>query len=337
MKHFIFCLLFICSQSWSDSSSFTSSFTLRPKEEVPLEDYLRLDLILTYPTNYHPDIEKITENLLSNEAFGEFPFSLKSRKNRSIYEINGLYYHTLYFKLFPEITGTYDLSFYNIIFLPNDVNGEIVEIVSDIQSIKIASHLIKTNTFGTSAPLLTTDPNIPVEMDLETRFELLNNEDALNTEFKKNKNILSKKTFPWFEILALTLMSLGAWIWYKSSFKPLKEPQILPQTATEQALESLGKLERKNLDKHEMYGQFYLELTTIVRVYLQKKYRIKVIQSTTEEFLEETSKNPVFSYQLRSGLVEFLTFADRVKFSGFNPSIDDCQQALKSAKEFVSS
>ena len=80
---------------------------------------------------------------------------------------------------------------------------------------------------------------------------------------------------------------------------------------------------------------FYVNLTGIVRRFIERDMQIRAPEQTTEEFLREISSGEVFSREDQQRLKSFLESADIVKFAAHHPTSDDVEQTFDRAKVFV--
>jgi hypothetical protein len=80
---------------------------------------------------------------------------------------------------------------------------------------------------------------------------------------------------------------------------------------------------------------FYVELTGIVRRYIERTTGIRAPEQTTEEFLHEIGRKPVFSDEESGRLQRFLEAADLVKFAAFQPGRNEVENSFQRAKIFV--
>ena len=85
----------------------------------------------------------------------------------------------------------------------------------------------------------------------------------------------------------------------------------------------------------ETVGVFYVELSSIVRRYLEDRFDLRAPELTTEEFLELASNSPDLTVDHQHILREFLRLADLVKFANVVPSADDIQQSLDTVLRFL--
>jgi hypothetical protein len=80
---------------------------------------------------------------------------------------------------------------------------------------------------------------------------------------------------------------------------------------------------------------FYVELTGIVRRFIERTTAIHAPEQTTEEFLREIGSGAAFTRDERQRLKDFLESADLVKFAAHQPQFVDVEEAFRRAKVFV--
>lgn len=85
----------------------------------------------------------------------------------------------------------------------------------------------------------------------------------------------------------------------------------------------------------EKIGKFYVELTRIIRGYLEDRFNLRSPELTTEEFLIVASRSPDLSAELRSLLSHFLGRADLVKFAGLEPGQSEIDESVEAARRFL--
>ena len=108
-------------------------------------------------------------------------------------------------------------------------------------------------------------------------------------------------------------------------------PALSPQ---ELAYLELQQLLDQDLSRRDV-KQFYVELTGIVRRYIERTTGIHAPEQTTEEFLREINAGRVFPPQERGRLAAFLESADLVKFAAFEPAAGDVAETFERAKAFL--
>ncbi len=113
----------------------------------------------------------------------------------------------------------------------------------------------------------------------------------------------------------------------KMQFAPLVSPR-------EKAVDAISALIKSGLHETDT-KQFYVELTSIVRQYIEDTTSVRAPEQTTEEFLYEISRDENYRTEDRDRLGAFLESADLVKFAAHRPTDDDIERAIQRAREFV--
>lgn len=80
---------------------------------------------------------------------------------------------------------------------------------------------------------------------------------------------------------------------------------------------------------------FFVEISSVIRRYLEDRYELRAPELTTDEFLQLASQEKVLSQAQQSMLSEFLTQADVVKFAGVEATEHDVQRSTQLAQNFL--
>jgi hypothetical protein len=107
------------------------------------------------------------------------------------------------------------------------------------------------------------------------------------------------------------------------------------KSAYEEAIAKLRALEKRGAPETEGADAWFVELSAIVRSYLEHRYDIRAPELTTEEFLQVASRAPELTSGHRSQLSLFLERCDRVKFAGYRPDSQESIDTLSAARGFV--
>ena len=102
----------------------------------------------------------------------------------------------------------------------------------------------------------------------------------------------------------------------------------------ERAWVELDRLLKKGLPGRGRYKDFYVELTMVVRRYVQRKYGIRAPHLTTEEFLREFGDE---GGGKKDELKRFLESSDMVKFAGVEATPEMADAATDSARGYLTS
>lgn len=130
--------------------------------------------------------------------------------------------------------------------------------------------------------------------------------------------------------LLLTLLAVYI-IWKKRQHRTDKKVR----SAFEVASERLSRLEKKGLPDAAQADTWYVELSSIVRTYIEDRYGLKAPELTTEEFIRAVGKSESIAKEHRPLLNQFLERCDRVKFAGYRPGTNESAEAIASAARFL--
>jgi len=160
---------------------------------------------------------------------------------------------------------------------------------------------------------------------------------AANTGIIKTAKVW--QDYIWHVLIPLILILglLTAYLLYRKRQKELNrvliEKPLAP--ADYHAQKRISKIEEEQLWKHEKEKVYQSDLTYMIREYLENRYDINALESTTEE-IKKSLKGEV-SLTQEAELIEILQIADLVKFAKAQPSEDINESFLRRAKSFVES
>ena len=133
-------------------------------------------------------------------------------------------------------------------------------------------------------------------------------------------------------LLALAAVIVGIWWAVKKILQKVKEHRMSP---IERAMLELDRLLKKGLPGRGRYKDFYVELTMVVRRYIQRRHDVRAPNLTTDEFLRAASANPAFTREALAELKHFLESADMVKFAGVEATPEMADAATDKAKDYL--
>lgn len=165
---------------------------------------------------------------------------------------------------------------------------------------------------------------LPVKFDPPAPREAVTG--AMEIDPERDFPPLSWKLVGWASLalcLAAALVAFFAAV-VKYVSRRIKEHRMSP---IERAWAELERLIKKGLPGRGRYKDFYVELTMVVRRYIQRKYGIKAPHMTTEEFLRAAKP----SDELRV----FLESADMIKFAGVEATLESAEGATESARRYL--
>ena len=140
-------------------------------------------------------------------------------------------------------------------------------------------------------------------------------------------------------VLAVILIMLAVYMGYRLYRKRKESGYLLsppppPRPAHEIALESIGQLLVKNLIESGELKQFYIEISEILRIYIEGRYYIQALEETSTEIINEL-KNQELRDSVFELAKEALSLADLVKFAKFIPIASVNEEMMKQAKDIV--
>ncbi len=132
-------------------------------------------------------------------------------------------------------------------------------------------------------------------------------------------------------ILLIILVALYLW---KMSLRrrAVAESSVDP---FERALARIRELEAEGIPTAANADYWYVELSSIVREFIESNFGLKAPERTTEEFLREAKRSEALTSPVQASLSKFLSLCDRVKFAGHDPASDESKASLDFARTFV--
>ena len=113
----------------------------------------------------------------------------------------------------------------------------------------------------------------------------------------------------------------------------LQYPPPVPPHET--ALNDLKRLLAKGWIESENAEPFYVELSSIIRRYLENRFGLRAPERTTEEFIREASTSRILSSDHQMLTCQFLEQCDLVKFARHRPQRADMQNGYNAAERLV--
>ncbi len=108
-----------------------------------------------------------------------------------------------------------------------------------------------------------------------------------------------------------------------------------PRPADVEALEALARLGERRLTEAEDRARWYVDLSAIVRGYIEGRFGLRAPEMTTEEFIHSVQRDSPLSPTHRELLGAFLGECDLVKFARHVPDRAAAERAFDAARAFV--
>lgn len=143
----------------------------------------------------------------------------------------------------------------------------------------------------------------------------------------------------WFAGGAMALLLITALLWFllrrptNAVAGPIAAPQL---PAHVRCLQELDNIEAEKLWQRGDHKAHHSRITDAVRAYLEERYTVRAMESTTDELLRDLRLSPLTGEQ-QNQVANLLRFADLVKFAKAVPGPSENEQALVAARNIVNS
>ena len=142
---------------------------------------------------------------------------------------------------------------------------------------------------------------------------------------------------PWWVWVAvavvLIIVAVVLWLVWRKRRQDAQQVFVPRKNAVEEARERLEAARRLMLAGE--IEAFYVAVSDAVRHYIERQFRLRAPEQTTEEFLQDMTRAQRLRPSHKELLTEFLTQCDLVKFARFRPGPADMENALGAATRFV--
>ena len=135
-------------------------------------------------------------------------------------------------------------------------------------------------------------------------------------------------------ILAISVILLAGLmfiLWRKRRRAVKTVPELTPQQLAHNELNDLLGSKLSETDVKE----FFVQLTAVVRRYIERTTGVNAPDQTTEEFLREVNQQKLFADADNTRLGAFLESADLVKFAGYQPDEAAVEEGIHRAEQFI--
>ena len=100
------------------------------------------------------------------------------------------------------------------------------------------------------------------------------------------------------------------------------------------ALEALKTLENEKLWQKSLYKQYFIRLTGIIRLYIERRFEIPALEMISEDIIVALKKLNLEN-NLFNDINLLLQTADLVKFAKYQPLSDECSNGMSISYDFV--
>lgn len=135
-----------------------------------------------------------------------------------------------------------------------------------------------------------------------------------------------------FLILLLLAVAIAVFLYFRKRPKKIIEIFISPEQEAQAALAKLIELELENARDLK---EFFSSLSYILRRYIERQFKVKAPEMTTEEFILYIRHSEFMQAKYKELLSNFFALADMVKFAKYASTRDEAMDSYQSVKLFV--
>jgi len=148
------------------------------------------------------------------------------------------------------------------------------------------------------------------------------------------KGALAKYWRIWVAVAALVLLATAvSWLLYRRRQQRIQ--QTPPPPPWEVAYQRLRELDERQLPKAGKYEPYYVDLSAILRYYIEDRFSLHAPEQTTQEFLAAATGVRLFTDEQQKLLSQFLRHSDYVKFAQYVPSTNEMDRCFAFVLQFV--
>ncbi len=156
----------------------------------------------------------------------------------------------------------------------------------------------------------------------------------------KNEPYTFRDFITYFWWLILLLVVIAVILYFVLRDKPTHEEQLAKLPPFDLAKQRLKELDNKQLWQHNKVKLYYVELTDIVRSFIEREMNIPALESTTDELLEtitdfNSSSNLNIPKETIIKLQKLLQEADLVKFAKSKPLSNEIEIHRNDAEDII--
>jgi hypothetical protein len=135
----------------------------------------------------------------------------------------------------------------------------------------------------------------------------------------------------------LLVLAVGSYLLYRFYLrrrKPAPPEPLLEIPPDQEALTAIERLLSRGLIREGKFKEFYLELSEIVKKYLESRLQVTALERTTEEFLRDL-ESVALPCQVRHTIHRFLENCDWVKFAKYIPEEAETSCSVNQSRQII--
>lgn len=153
---------------------------------------------------------------------------------------------------------------------------------------------------------------------------------AKPADIKDIKGPLYFREINWFLLVSFLVCCTIIFFIYTKFFKKRRPVKLAHETALEE-LESI----RTAFAQTGNVKEYYIAISDCVRIYIERRFKLKAPEMTTEEFLNLMRDSSALPQGQKELLKNFMAACDMVKFAKYLPHGEESEAVYNTAKNFV--
>ncbi len=143
----------------------------------------------------------------------------------------------------------------------------------------------------------------------------------------------------WAWAIIATIIMIGYLYWKfrkdKKTFGSLFKTETPPLEPHIKALMELERIKEEKVWQQNQEKRYYSELTDTLRIYIEERFLVPAMESTTDELINVMTKGKLTEKSTIDSLKSILQQSDLVKFAKYIPLPEENDKNLSAAIEFV--
>ncbi len=274
------------------------------RDKLSISDQLTLTFSAEAPEDYKFEFPKFGAGL---EPFGIVDYKTEPAR---VSDHKTIQYSRSYI-LEPFLAETYEIPAVKGIFRKQGEEGE--------------THELETEPFAITVELPSAEDWAELDIDDESGLEPAS---SLISKQKQSRRRIA------LAVGAGLLLAAALFLYFRKRRKLIESAPPIP--AHIKAFAALQKLIDEDFIGKNEFKLFYLQISAILRVYIEEQFQIQAPELTTEEFLEILAGDQSLLKNHQRLLRDFLTHCDMVKFAEHQPGKDEIQATFDACKNFIS-
>ncbi len=132
-------------------------------------------------------------------------------------------------------------------------------------------------------------------------------------------------------LAVLVIAGVALWLWLRKKKQAALTAPAIPPDVTART----GLAAARELLEQERYREFVIEVSQVLRFYIEERFSLRAPNLSTEEFLFEAERSERLTPEWQKSLGDFLFQCDRVKFALAHTEPPRMEALYATAESFI--